>query len=122
MKASSSFRFPRACNSSARACRCLPACPAPTAGTGDGRSGKGGIRWVFRATLSQYPRPTRFVEHGSRVLQRTTAAVRRLGLKSGSIGSQWASLSSHRPHALLPPVFLHAQNREIASTTIYETS
>jgi hypothetical protein len=86
--------------------------------------GKAGIRWVFRATLAQYPRPTRFVEHGSRVLQWTTAAVRPpLGsqerLDRFPMGIAEFPSSSH---ALLLPVFLHAQHREIASTTIYETS
>jgi hypothetical protein len=75
MKASSSFSFPPACNSSSSAQDGLPTClPAPNAGRGDDRSGMADICWATRAAVPQHPQNS--VEHGSRVLPRTTATVR----------------------------------------------
>ena len=61
MKASSSFSFPRACNSSAKVRKCFPVClPAPIAGNDDGKSGTADISWAVRATGPRCPTPTRF--------------------------------------------------------------
>jgi hypothetical protein len=66
MKASSSWSFPRACNSLAKM-RCSFASRA-TVGGGGGRSGTVGTYRGVLATACQSPKPTEFRWHRSRVL------------------------------------------------------
>ena len=114
MKASSSCSFPRACNSPARTRKMPSSLPLPHPLLEAAMAGL--VRRIFLGQFAplcpstQHPQDS--VEHGSRVLPRTTATVR-TALGPQERFDQFPLGIAEFPsssHALLLPAFLPAEN------------
>jgi len=115
MKASSSFSFPRACNSSASTRKMPSNLPSRThCWKRRWQVWYGGYLLGSSRHCAPVPNTHKIPLSTARVSchGRPRPSVRRLGRNSGSISSHWASLSSHRPR--MPSFCLFSYTQKIA--------